>query len=343
MIENISYLPLRFQEELKVITNLILEKIPDCEMIILYGSYAKNKYVWPPHIQIEYEERTEYVSDYDIAVITAYELSKEQRMALNQIEIDLYKEKRPPLEIENYSIDEISENILNWDSTQVEIQQDGIFLYNTHKYKLPVPPPLNNQMKYRLSLMHFQQRFTAGENFFAIYQDALQRKLYQLATFLLHQACDNYFHAILSTFNFITPKLHDLNKLLILVEEHVPEIRGIFQLEDEKDRYIFTLLRDAYKNGRYNKNYRPSEEEVLAQQKKTEEFHNFTQKVCQIRIEEYRLLAEQEINESYLYKEEERLVAESGKNKKEDDGEKEKNENKDRNSFEDKFSENTDN
>ena len=53
MKKSISYLPANKRLELKTITNYIREEVPTCEMIILYGSYARNKYV-------DYDQRTEY-------------------------------------------------------------------------------------------------------------------------------------------------------------------------------------------------------------------------------------------------------------------------------------------
>ena len=62
-------MPKRTQEELAVLQELILSNLTNVRMIILYGSYARGKYViWDE----TYDERgvtTYYQSDLDILVI----------------------------------------------------------------------------------------------------------------------------------------------------------------------------------------------------------------------------------------------------------------------------------
>lgn len=50
MKQSIAYLPKRKQSDLLYLVKVILKKIPQTQMIILYGSYATGKYV-------EYDER----------------------------------------------------------------------------------------------------------------------------------------------------------------------------------------------------------------------------------------------------------------------------------------------
>ncbi|MCE7062287.1 nucleotidyltransferase domain-containing protein [Dyadobacter sp. CY343] len=63
MKTSLSHLPEDKQEDLETLTKIILEKVP-AEMVILFGSHARGDWVE------DYQENTEYVSDYDILVIT---------------------------------------------------------------------------------------------------------------------------------------------------------------------------------------------------------------------------------------------------------------------------------
>lgn len=69
MKTSINYLPEQKQDDLRRIVECVLEVLPDCEMIILYGSYARNTYVDYDQ-RIEYGIRTCFMSDYDILVVT---------------------------------------------------------------------------------------------------------------------------------------------------------------------------------------------------------------------------------------------------------------------------------
>ena len=70
MKKSISYLPSINQRDLHSLVESILTRIKQTEMIILFSSYARNKYV-------VYDEKYKfgkiqfYVSDYDIQIITS--------------------------------------------------------------------------------------------------------------------------------------------------------------------------------------------------------------------------------------------------------------------------------
>ena len=70
MKTSINYLPEQKRDDLRRIVECVLEVLPDCEMIILYGSYARNTYVDYDQ-RIEYGIRTCFMSDYDILVVTS--------------------------------------------------------------------------------------------------------------------------------------------------------------------------------------------------------------------------------------------------------------------------------
>ena len=86
MKKSLAYLPENKQRDLRQLTEIIRREIVGCEMIILFGSYARNKYV-------DYDQRTEFgvrtyfMSDYDILILT------EKRIVAAPDEIRSYSEK----------------------------------------------------------------------------------------------------------------------------------------------------------------------------------------------------------------------------------------------------------
>ena len=70
MKKSISHLPSTNQRDLHYLVESILSRVKQAEMIILFGSYARNDFV-------VYDEKYEfgkiqfYVSDYDILVVTS--------------------------------------------------------------------------------------------------------------------------------------------------------------------------------------------------------------------------------------------------------------------------------
>ena len=68
MKKSIKRLPKRTQEELTVLLDLVRKSIENCQMVILFGSYARGNYVlWDSNI--EFGVHTSYQSDYDILVV----------------------------------------------------------------------------------------------------------------------------------------------------------------------------------------------------------------------------------------------------------------------------------
>ncbi len=70
MKKTITYLPSTNQRDLNFIVETVLQRLPQTEMIILFGSYARNDYVVYDE-KIEFRKLQFYVSDYDILVVTS--------------------------------------------------------------------------------------------------------------------------------------------------------------------------------------------------------------------------------------------------------------------------------
>ena len=68
MKKSLAHLPKLKQAELELIKDIILEKIPDVRMIVLFGSYARGEWVEDTHI--EGHTTHVYESDFDILVAT---------------------------------------------------------------------------------------------------------------------------------------------------------------------------------------------------------------------------------------------------------------------------------
>lgn len=78
MKRSIKRLPKQTQEELTVLLDLVRQNVENCQMVILYGSYARGKYVlWDS--KIEFGVRTSYQSDYDILVVINGHMAKKSK------------------------------------------------------------------------------------------------------------------------------------------------------------------------------------------------------------------------------------------------------------------------
>lgn len=77
MKKSLSHLPPEKREDLRRIAQYISEALSrNCEMIILYGSYARGNYVDYDQ-RIEYGVHTYFMSDYDILVLTSKRINNQ--------------------------------------------------------------------------------------------------------------------------------------------------------------------------------------------------------------------------------------------------------------------------
>ena len=95
MKKSIKRLPKCTQEELTVLLDLVCKSIGNCQMVILFGSYARGNYVlWDSNI--EFGVHTSYQSDYDILLVVTGQTKYVERK-LNRITNkyhDLFADRR---------------------------------------------------------------------------------------------------------------------------------------------------------------------------------------------------------------------------------------------------------
>ncbi len=214
MKTSINYLPEQKREDLRRIVKCVLEVLPDCEMIILYGSYARNTYVDYDQ-RIEYGVRTCFMSDYDILVVTA---TRFQNFAINNIlnkAIDnYYKGKNPyestTIQFINESIDDLNKAILKNRYFYTDIKREGIMLYDSGRHKLARRRKLNFQKIKELAEEYYDDKYGRGDSFLKQANYAYMDHDFRMASFDLHQACENYYKSLILTFTLYSPKEHSL-------------------------------------------------------------------------------------------------------------------------------------
>lgn len=108
-----------------------------------------------------------------------------------------------------------------------------------------------------------------------------------MASFLLHQATENYLHTITLVFTLYQYKLHKLAKLMKHCKKHTLEIGKIFPQDTEEEKRLFNLLEDAYVQSRHNMYFRVSQEDIEALTPKVEQLRNLTKRISRERLDYY--------------------------------------------------------
>lgn len=291
MKTSINYLPEQKRDELRRIVKCVLEVLPGCEMIILYGSYARNTYVDYDQ-RIEYGIRTCFMSDYDILVVTN---TRFQRHVISHIlskATDNYykgmnRNESTTVQFIDESIDDLNKAIDKNRYFYTDIKREGIMLYNSGRYKLARRRKQNYREIKELAEEYYNERFERGNEFLlgAIFYN--EQGLHKMASFNLHQACENYYNSIILTFTLYSPKEHSLIKLSARVKTHSLESSKAFPRNTEEEKRLFDLLQDAYVQARYSLHFRITQEDIEALIPKVELLRDIARQCCEERIKVY--------------------------------------------------------
>lgn len=145
MKKSIKRLPKCTQEELTVLLDLVCKSIGNCQMVILFGSYARGNYVlWDTNI--EFGVHTSYQSDYDILVVVTGPTKhvEEKLYRITNKYHDLFADRRhafPQFIVEH--INTVNRNLEVSQYFFTDIVKEGIMLYNSGKHELAKPRKLS--------------------------------------------------------------------------------------------------------------------------------------------------------------------------------------------------------
>ena len=280
MKTTLSHLPEEKQDELKALTKIILEKVP-AEMIILFGSHARGDWVE------DFQENTEYVSDYDILVITKgrksakadekwWDLKKLVNGSLEQTNVSLI----------HHGIGFVNDKIERNEYFFVDILKEGIMLFDSGTFKLAEPKTMNPAQRQKKAKAQFEPWFESANEFLDIDAD-LEKGHLKKAAFLLHQATERFYAAILLTFTDYKPKIHDIKELGNQVEKLHSAFGTVFPKNTPEEKRLFELLQKAYIDSRYNMNYKVEKNELEYLSGRVKLLRDLTARICNERIAKF--------------------------------------------------------
>lgn len=278
----LDFLPQNKREQLDLVVKIIVEGVKP-EKIILFGSYARGKWVEDKHM--EGHILHEYVSDYDILVVT--------RRGDERTEFDVQEivEARcnfhTPVTVIVHSIDYVNARLTEGQYFFSDIKKEGILLYDAGNI------PLAEQRE----LSTTERKAIAQEDFNYWYGDAVKfvkgallyanDKDLNMAAFMLHQAAERTYNAAILVFTGYKPRTHNLNKLLKLCRDFSPELAAVLGNSTKEESHLFNLLKKAYIDARYKKQYAITVEELNALIDRIAKLQAITERICNEKIAAY--------------------------------------------------------
>ncbi len=287
MKKSLSHLPKHKQDELKLITRIIRDKFPEAQMLILFGSYARN--TWVEDSYVEDKVIYEYVSDFDILLITPTQKIAAQARKQTFVEqaIERKKQIKTPVSIIYHGIDYVNTSISQGHYFFVDIKREGIVLYDSKKYKLAEPRELTPADKKKIAKEDFKQWFESAKHFYSHFQYDLRRAWYKEAAFHLHQATERFYHTVIVVFTGNKPKMHNLETLGKRAANMDGQFPKVFPRDTAEQDRLFKLLKHAYVDARYKKSYKITKSELEYLAKRVKVLQRLIKKICTEKIESF--------------------------------------------------------
>ena len=134
----LQHLPASKQKELELLTALV-SSCKKVEMIILFGSYARN--TWVEHQYIEKGILYEYRSDFDILVVLSHNDTYLQFKIEGKVNTELVdtRKVKTPTGLIFHGIKHLNEALKMGNYFFRDIKKEGIILFDSGRHKLAKP------------------------------------------------------------------------------------------------------------------------------------------------------------------------------------------------------------
>jgi len=136
-----------------------------------------------------------------------------------------------------------------------DIKKEGILLYDSGKLKLGRIRKTSHAKGKQIAQEDFKQWFKSTRNFYGAYESELQKQYNKEATFLRLQATERFYSAVLLVFTGSKGKRHNIEKLGQQASGCDPAFLKVFPRATKEQDEIFKLLKKAYIDARYKKDY----------------------------------------------------------------------------------------
>ncbi|WP_300868953.1 HEPN domain-containing protein [uncultured Alistipes sp.] len=290
MKRSTRFLPPKKRQDLQQLTSLILEQVKQVEMIVLFGSYAKNSYVDYDQ-RVEFGTPTYYMSDYDIVILTRKPIGAAEYSLYEKIKDKFFENKNRPFHTHpqfiNYGIDDFNYAIEKAHYFETEIKRDGVVLFDSGAYKLARRRKLDYTEIRDRAQKYFDDKFGRATQFLKGVTFYCEDGDCKMASFLLHQSAENFLRTIPMVFILYGHKSHDLSELMNAAKKHTTEIFRVFPRDTQEEQRLFDLLQRAYIESRYNPDFEIVKADIDALIPKVEQLRSIVERTCRERIAYY--------------------------------------------------------
>lgn len=291
MKNSIDFLPEIKQRDLHELSGLIRVEVKDVVMIILYGSYARNTYV-ELDIRRDYGGgKIQFMSDYDILVVTKKRLGSKEGTVESRIKDRFSKDKgefQTYPQIINESISKLNNALSEGRYFYVDILNEGVILYDSEECQLATPRELNYAEILKMAGDYYIGKLNRAKSHYEYFQLDYSKKRYTYGTYNLHQVVEHLLKAIPLVFVLYGHKEHVLKFLMEKCKPYTLELATVFPCDTKEEKDLFELLERSYIEARYNDDFVVPKEIVDTLVPKVNLLFELVERVCQKQFDFYK-------------------------------------------------------
>ncbi|WP_026187109.1 nucleotidyltransferase and HEPN domain-containing protein [Ensifer sp. BR816] len=293
MRTSLEHLPEKKQLELARVVEIIHEEFADALegssaafkkrgrilKIILFGSYARGTFVDEPHTMKGYR------SDYDILVIVnSKKLAAPEYWDKATDRLMWDKGISTPVSPIVHGAREVNNFLADGQYFFVDILREGIMLYELDDRSLAEPKRRSPADAFRIAKEYFDDRIPHAKVFLKTATFCIREQDLKEAAFLLHQAIEQLYAAILLVLTNYSPPSHNLKFLRGLAEEQDHRLIGAWPRDQHRFTAWYNILNEAYVKARYSKHFEITEDTLGWLLERTEHLHRLVEAICKERL-----------------------------------------------------------
>ncbi len=164
------------------------------------------------------------------------------------------------------------------------IREESIMLYDAGKTVLAVAGLPDLARIIATAQRDFDRWRRQAWAFFRSAEFNLRLEEWKIAAFLLHQAAEHMYQAILLAFMGYKPTTHNLDKLRRYTNRFSIELALVFPRDNEEEDRLFRLLVSGYVDARYKEDFVISAAEISTLTEKIRRLLEIAERICKNRL-----------------------------------------------------------
>jgi predicted nucleotidyltransferase/HEPN domain-containing protein len=295
MKTSLDHLPDRKRHDLERVVQIVFAEFEDATAIstqkwkkqgriakiILYGSYARGNWIE--------DHQGGYYSDYDILVVVS-----DERLADPELwhrsqdhllrEYAVAKRISAPVGMVVHSMADVNAQLSRSRPFFIDIVREGIVVYSLDEHQFEMPKPLDTAKRLAEAEANFKKWFGTASNFLKMAKFGAKDGMKNEAMFVLHQATEHAYHAVLLTLTLYSPKSHNIEFLRNKSEDIARDLIPVWTRDTKFARRCFELLQQAYVKARYSPYYNIRDVELEWIVGRVELLHALVKETCEAHI-----------------------------------------------------------